>query len=105
MNNTKLARNVPRGYALRVHHVHDNGFLEALSHGRPPKYYTQALIYRDMRDSAGRLVTDDTTNPPVVIEEARCSHRDAPSRKVGYHLAVTRALKALSQARRFERVS
>lgn len=101
MNNSKLARNVPHGYALRVFHVHDPETLTLFAdHGKPPKYVTRATIYRDVRHSDGKLNTDVVTNPPLVVVDARCSHRDSPSRKVGYHLAVTRALRTLSTVRR-----
>lgn len=96
MNNRKLISNVPAGYALRVFHVHDPETLRLFAHGKPPKYVTRAQIYLDKRDRKGKLITDTVVNPPVVVEDARCSHRDNPSRKVGYHLAVTRALRSLS---------
>jgi hypothetical protein len=101
MNNRKLLRNVPIGYALRVRHVHDLETLELLAQGKPPRYVTRASIYLDKRDSRGKLITDDVINPPLVTEDARCSHRDNPSRKVGYNIAVTRALRALSAYRRY----
>lgn len=103
MNNRKLVRNVPNGYALRVLHIHDSDTLDMFAHGKPPRYVTKALIYKDKRHTNGTLNTDTVENPPVVVEESRCSHKDNPSRKVGYHIAVTRALKALSAHRKKER--
>jgi len=103
MNNRKLMRNVPAGYALRVHHVHDPITLEMYAQGKPPRYITVAKIYHDRRLSDGRL---DTVNQDPVVEcESRCSHRDSPSRKVGYHISVTRALRELSATRRNERIT
>lgn len=100
MNNRKLARNVPSGYVLRVHHIHDNETLAMFAHGKAPRYVTKACIYRDFRDKDGKLITDTVVNPPVVETEAKCSHRDNPCRKIGYHTAVTRALRTLSAYRR-----
>ncbi len=100
MNNRKLSRNVPVGYALRVLHIHDPDTLELFAQGKPPRYVTRAHIYRDQRKADGKLITDPVVNPPVVVTESRCSHMDNPSRKVGYHLAVTRALRELSAHRR-----
>jgi hypothetical protein len=97
VNNSKLSRNVPNGYAVRVLHVHDPETLDLFRQsGRPPRYVSIAKIYTDKRDSHNRLLTEEKGNDPVVYVEARCSHKDSPSRKVGYHMAVTRALRTLS---------
>lgn len=96
VNNSKLSRNVPTGYAIRVLHIHDPDMLALFGYGKPPRYVTQARIYIDKRHKNGSLIVDPVLNPPVVVEEARCSHKDCPSRKLGYHMAVTRALRTFS---------
>lgn len=97
MNNSKLSRNVPAGYALRVYHAHQPETLEMFREsGQAPRYVTRAAIFHDVRGSDGKLITDDVINPPIVVEDARCSPKDNPSRKVGYHMAVTRALRSWS---------
>lgn len=80
MNNFQL----PPNYALKVKHLHPGNSTRADRKGS--KYRTLAFVVRFADDSTKKYTI-------VAVGDAMCSRKDQPIRRLGYEIAVGRALK------------
>lgn len=80
MNNFQL----PPNYALKVKHLHPGNSTRADRKGS--KYRTLAFVVKYADDNSKKYTI-------VAMGDAMCGRRDQPVRKLGYLIAVGRALK------------